>query len=373
MTRAELIYFDHNATTNLLPGVAEAMAEVMTSPLNSSSVHSFGRLGKKHLAAARTAISNLVAADDSYQVIFTSGGTESNNIALRGFTNGIVLTAPTEHVAVLNCVKSALLKVNENGQIDLNNLESLLSAIKHEGPVIVSVMTANNETGVIQNLSEIVSIAKHYGALVHSDACQYIGRLPFSLQDTALDLLTFSAHKMGGPQGVGALIFKKDLPLSAINFGGGQESRIRPGTHNLAGIVGFGKAAEQSKNFHSAFAQLSEIRDYIENAISKEVPKAKIIGIESPRLANTSNIIMPGVPGDVQVIFFDGKGIAVSAGSACSSGRTDLPHVQMAMGLNEETARCALRISLGINNTMQEAIRFVDAWLELYNNVNKKV
>lgn len=368
------VYFDNNSTHPVYPEVIAAMADVQKMPLNPSSVHAYGREGKRILEQARFQLASLVGADKHYQLLFTSGGTESNNLALRGMLGHAIVCAATEHVSVLNIASGALLKVSSEGVIDLEHLAMLLATLEQQqAKVILSVSIANNETGVIQPLSEILRLARKHQAILHVDACQYVGRKPFSMQDLDVDMLTVSAHKFGGPQGVGALVFNKNLPLQAISIGGGQEHRFRPGTHNLAAIHGLGVAAEIAPSRFADFAGLRHLRDHIEESICAIAPGAQVFGQQAERLENTLNIAMPGVKSETQLIFFDSRGFSLSAGSACSSGRSDLPHVQMAMGFDESLARAAIRISLGYQNTKAEAEAFIEAWKNLYYNTKEMV
>lgn len=363
------IYFDCNATAPMLPIVHEAMLDIMMHPYNPSSLHHYGRTAKHIIDTARNRVLDAMNADkDLYSVIFTSSGTESNNLALRGLEGYAVLCSAVEHASVLSVAKEGVIPVDQNGLINLPQLEQILANAR--APFLVSVQTANNETGVIQPIAEISNLVRQFGGLFHTDATQAFGKIPFSLADIKADMVTISGHKFGGPQGSAALVMRKDLPMHAIMSGGGQEYRYRPGTQNVAAIHGLGIAAATISNTLEAYQELSEIRDYIEKSIRKKTKDSIFFGEGGPRLPNTTSFTMPNVSSETQVIHFDIKGFSVSAGSACSSGRVDLPHVQMSMGYSEELSRTALRVSLGINNTMQEADMFIKAWRELYFNSN---
>ena len=362
-------YFDCNATAPILPIVQEAMIDVISEPHNPSSLHHYGRSAKSVLDTARTRILDSLDADPSlYSVIFTSSGTESNNLALRGLEGYKVLCSSVEHASVLSLANNGVIPVNKDGIIDVDMLEKCISSVQI--PFVVSIQAANNETGVIQPIHEISKIVKKYGGTFHTDATQAFAKIPFSIKESDIDMVTISGHKFGGPQGVAALVIRKDLPMHAIMFGGGQEYRYRPGTQNVAALHGLGIAAATIESTLAAYKDLSDIRDYIQNSILTISPESIVFGKDADRLPNTLSITMPNVSSETQVIHFDINGFAVSAGSACSAGRIDLPHVQMSMGYDEKTSRTAIRISLGINNTMQEAEAFMKAWKTLYSNSN---
>jgi cysteine desulfurase len=364
------VYFDHNATTGLLPVVQEAMCDLMGEPYNPSSTHSHGRKSRSLIDTARVRIKNAIAAGDEYEAVFTSSGTEANNLALKGLSGYKRVTSNVEHASILKVIGSGEIPVDAHGIIKLDALEEILATSQEQ--VLVSVQAANNETGVIQPLKEICRLVHLYEGLFHSDAVQAFGKIPLSLAEINADLITISAHKFGGPVGAAALIFKKNLPLQPIMIGGGQEMRLRPGTQNTIAIYGFGIAAEVATANLNEFAKLRFLSDYIEAEIAAISPHTVIFGKNAQRLPNTSSLTMPGVNNETQVIHFDINGFSLSAGSACSSGRIDLPYVQMAMGYEEEEARTAIRISLGMDNNKEQADRFILLWKELffknYNN-----
>lgn len=362
------VYLDHNATSPVDPRVVQVMLEAWEHPSNPSSIHKFGQKAKMMLEQAREQVLNTLDLGSDYQVIFTSSGTESNNMALRGLSHMQVVTSVIEHPSVLQVVGQGLIPVLENGVIDLIAMDEVLSTIPQ--PALVSVMYANNEIGVIQPIAEVIAIAKKYGALVHTDAVQMMGKMRFDWGATPPDLITISAHKFGGPQGAAALIYRKDTNLTPIMQGGGQEFRMRPGTHNLASIVGMGKACTLLPERINNYVAISKLRDYIEAKI-KEISKMSVIfGAAAERLPNTSSISMPGIKAETQVIHFDLAGIALSAGSACSSGRVGIPHVQAAMGYTMDEAGSAIRVSLGPDTTLSDADKFISAWSGLYNKTN---
>jgi cysteine desulfurase len=367
MHLSDYIYFDHNATAPVNPVVKKAMAEMGDEPLNASSIHAFGREAKKILEVARSNIAKAVGADEKYEVVFTATGTEANNIALKGFKDFEVITTTIEHPSVLQVVGQGLIPVDKNGIIDMSSLEKILKT----GKKLVSVIFANNEVGVIQPIKQIIELVHRYNGIIHSDATQAFGKIPFNISELDLDLITISAHKMGGPLGAAALVFKKNLPVNALMQGGGQEFRIRPGTQNLYAIHGFGIAAPLINL--NEYAKLAELRDYLESEIMQVCQDTVFFSKDVARLPNTSSFTMPNISNETQLIHFDTKGFAISAGSACSSGRVGLSTTQMSMGYSEEIAKTAIRISLGIGNTKQQIDKFVNCWKELYEKTNMKL
>ncbi|MDF3047630.1 MAG: cysteine desulfurase 2 [Candidatus Midichloriaceae bacterium] len=364
------IFFDNNATTPLLPAAKKVMFDVIDLPLNPSSMHAFGRSAKHILEDSRERVKQAVGADDEYQVIFTSSGTESNNLAIKGLRDFKVLTSEIEHASVISAVGQAIIPVNKDGVVNLAVLEEICARESGKQKFLVSIMSANNETGVIQPIRQAAEIVHRYGGLIHSDASQSFGKVDFNISELNLDMTTISSHKCGGPMGVAALVFRKNIPLAAMMFGGGQELRYRPGTQNLPAIRGFAIASEVAVNNLNNYAKLAEIRDYIQREIKSISPDPIVFGENADRLPNTLSIAMPNVSSETQVIHFDTNGFAISAGSACSSGRVDLPHVQIAMGYNESVARSSIRVSLGIDNNMEEAKLFVKVWGNLFTNSN---
>ncbi|MEO0391836.1 MAG: cysteine desulfurase family protein [Pseudomonadota bacterium] len=357
------VYLDHNATTPLKPTVAEAMAMAMGAPGNPSSIHSFGRAARKLVETARHQVAQAVNATPE-DVIFTSGATEADNAALRHTGMASVLTTATEHDAILQA-RDGLITVAVDGQglIDLAALDHALSAAPK--PALVSVMLANNETGVIQPLAEISALVRHHGAFLHCDAVQALGKIPIDIQALGIDLMSLSAHKCGGPSGVGALVATERLEPSKWQFGGGQEKRRRPGTENLIGIVGFGAAAAQAIDDMPHITGLGALRDGMEDKIKAGVPVIRVMGADAPRLPNTSNMVLPAVPAQTQVMALDLSGFAVSSGSACSSGRVDPSHVILAMTGDRDLSACALRISMGWDTKPADIDGFVAAYIRM--------
>lgn len=359
MTR--LAYLDYNAGAPARPEVVAAMAAALAEPGNPSSVHGPGRRARARLEAARQEVAALVGASAA-GVVFTSGGTEANNLVLKGLGAERVLVSAIEHASVREAVPQAeRVPVGADGRVDLDALERRLHG--DAGRALVSVMLANNETGVVQPVAEVARIAKAHGALVHCDAAQGPGRLAVDLVDLGVDALTLSAHKLGGPAGVGALVLADpDRTLAPLLCGGGQERRRRAGSENLAGIVGFGVAARLADG---EAVMAGELRDRLEAAALARVPGGVVVGSAEGRLPNTSCLALPGVPAQVQVMALDLAGVAVSAGSACSSGKVGESAVLKAMGLPPEIAGCAVRVSLGPASTAADVELFLAAWSDL--------
>jgi len=361
---AHPVYMDYNASAPVRPEAAAAVAEALAQVGNASSVHGFGRLARGRIETAREQVAALVGARPD-QVIFTSGGTEANNLALAGVGRPRILISAGEHDSVLQGAPGAEhIPLDRQGRIDLNALAGLLAADRR--PALVSVMLANNETGVIQPLAEVVALARAHGALVHSDAVQAAGKIPLDMTTLGVDLLSFSAHKLGGPQGVGALALAEGVALGPLMRGGGQERARRGGTENLAGIAGFGAAAEAAAGDLQGAARLSALRDRLEQGLRDLAPELRVFGAGALRLANTSCFAVPGLAGETQVMALDLAGVAVSAGSACSSGRVRASHVLRAMGASEEEAASAIRVSLGWRSEAGDVERFLEAWGALY-------
>lgn len=333
------------------------MAEAMAQPGNPSSLHMAGRRARELVERARRRLADrLDVAPD--RVIFTSGGTEANHLALTGF-GGLCLVSAVEHASVMEAVSSvAHIPVDHDGRIDLAALSDLL--VRHR-PRVTSVMFANNETGVIQPIVEAARLAHAHGCLFHCDAVQAFGKLPFSLADRDIDLLAVSAHKIGGPPGVGALILREGCEPRPLQRGGGQERRRRAGTENVPGIVGFGTALELATDW----AGVAELRAHLESRVCAAPFDAQIVGAATERLPSVTCIVTPGLAAETQLMALDLAGVAVSSGSACSSGKVGASHVLAAMGLAPDLARCAIRVSLGWSSTAEHVARFVQAWTEL--------
>ncbi|HEX9767900.1 MAG TPA: cysteine desulfurase family protein [Kiloniellales bacterium] len=362
-------YLDYNATAPIRASAAAAVSEALRLGGNPSSVHAFGRAARARLEDARESVAALVGARPE-QLVFTSGGTEANNLALAWARGGRVLVSAGEHSSVLEAAPEAeRIPLKGDGQVDLAVLERRLAETPR--PSLVSLMLANNETGVVQPLAEAVGLARAAGVPVHCDAVQAAGKMVLDVGALGVQLLSLSAHKIGGPAGVGALVIAGDLTLEPLLRGGGQERRRRAGTENLAGIAGFAAAAREAAGELSEFAKLAQLRNRIEAEITAVAPAARIFGVESPRLANTTCVAMPGVRAETQVMALDLAGVAVSAGAACSSGKVAPSHVLKAMGVGDALADGAIRVSLGWASVPEDVEQFLAAWAKLYDKTRR--
>ena len=350
------IYLDYNATAPMREAAIAAMTGALRQTGNASSVHRAGRQARRVLEEARETLAEHLGVSPR-GVIFTSGGTEANNMALRGLPGRTVLASAVEHPSVLKGPVDQVIPVDGNGIIDLHALELHLKG----GPALVSVMLANNETGVVQPIDAVVELAHRHGALVHVDAVQALGKMRIK---TGADLLSFSAHKIGGPQGVGALVLNDpDLDLKAHCTGGGQEHWHRAGTENIAGVAGFAAAIKDLGDIDSEAARLAGMRDRIEAAL----PGIKF-GSAVRRLPNTSCLAIPGHSAQTLLMALDLEAVAVSAGSACSSGKLSPSGVLLAMG-ETDLAGSAIRISLGWGTSDDE----IDQFIERFTRVTDKL
>ncbi|MCA0247415.1 MAG: cysteine desulfurase [Proteobacteria bacterium] len=362
---AAFAYLDHNATSPLRPAAFESMVEVLRAGGNPSSVHAAGRKARAAVETARRQVAALVGALPG-EIVFTSGGTEANNLALSGAGRRRVLVSAVEHDSVLRAVPGAeIVGVDGNGVVDLAALERALGASAGE-PALVSVMLVNNETGVLQPIADVVRLARAAGALVHCDAVQAAGKVPVEVHGLGVDYLSLSAHKLGGPTGVGALMVRDGAPFATDRRGGGQESNRRAGTENVAGIAGFGVAAQEAAD---GGRDLAGWRDRIELSLVQIAPQTRVFGAGAARVGNTSCLSMPGVPAETQVMALDLAGVCIGAGAACSSGKVQRSAVLAAMGVPVEEAGSAIRISLGWNTELADIERLIAAWRDLYIRV----
>ncbi|MCC7427072.1 MAG: cysteine desulfurase [Alphaproteobacteria bacterium] len=373
MNASSAIYLDHNASAPLRPEARAAVIAALSLDANPSSVHGPGRTARKALEAAREAIADLFEAPAA-GLVFTSGGTEANALALHGLGPALgrrVVVGATEHPSVLQAVAGAtILPVDGRGLPDPAALAATLAADPR--PALVSVMLANNETGVIAPIPELAAIAAAHGALFHTDAAQAAGRIPLSFRTLGVDALTLSAHKLGGPLGAGALLLREGLHLPALLRGGGQERGRRGGTEPLPAILGFAAAAAAAlAGMDGRMAQLAAWRDALEAEALRLVPGARVLGGGAARLPNTSCLAMPGVPAATQVMAFDLAGIAVSAGSACSSGKVAASHALLAMGAGAAAGE-AIRVSFGWTSRAHDVTSFLDAWAALWRRVGPR-
>ncbi len=357
------VYLDYNATARIRPQVIDLVTKVMGEVGNASSVHSFGRNAHKYVEDARAQVAALVNVRRA-QVIFNSGATEGLNTILCGYKDKRVLISAIEHPAVLESAPQAeKIPVTPDGIIDLEAFKTMLT--DGDPPALVAVMLVNSEIGVIQPVKEIAALAHDAGALVLCDAVQAAGRIPVDFKGLDVDFMVLSGHKMAGPQGVGALVFREGLQLPKFMCGGGQESRQRAGTHNTAGIAGMGLAAQLAAENLPAYGEITKLRDALESEIRAITNRAVIYGENAPRVGNTSNIGLTGVSAQTQLMNLDLEGFAVSSGSACSSGAWKTSHVLTAMGADEEAAKSALRISLGWATTSAEIDAFIGAYKKM--------
>lgn len=361
------IYFDNNATTPLLPEVFAAMQPYLLGSFgNASSIHQQGQQARAAVEAAREQVAGLLGARAS-EIVFTSGGTEGDNLALFGLAGaGLVgagdhvISSTIEHHAVLNSCKrleemGVAVTYVSCGADGVVRPEAVRAALRRETRLI-SVMMANNESGALQPVEEIGEIARAADVYFHTDAVQAAGKVEIDVERIGCDLLTVAAHKMHGPQGVGALFVRRGTLLRPLLVGGSHERGRRAGTENLAGIVGFGKAAEMAAEWFAAGGaeRMGALRDRLEQGILAAVAGARVNSSAARRVPNTSNIVFDGIEGEGFVIAMDLKGVSVSTGAACSSGAIEASHVLTAMGLTDEEARGAIRFSLGKQNTAEE-------------------
>ncbi|MCU0723299.1 MAG: cysteine desulfurase NifS [Planctomycetes bacterium] len=376
------VYLDHNATTPVLPAVVEAMLPFFTESFgNASSLHAFGQEANKAVQEARERVAALVNADPS-EILFLSGGTEADNLAVLGTLEARaakgrhLVTSAVEHPAVLETCRHAektgaeltVLPVDAFGAADP---EAARAAIR-PGTVLVSVMAANNEVGTLQPVAEIGAACREKGVAFHTDAVQALGKVPVDVRAWNADLASFSAHKIGGPKGVGALVVRKGCRLGTQIHGGHQERGRRAGTTNVAGIVGFGKAAELAlQGLDARAARLRGLRDRLQRAIEERIPRARLNGHPERRLPNTLNLRFDWVEGEAMLLNLDFQGIAVSTGSACASGSLEPSHVLTAMGVPPAEAQGALRFSLGEENTEAEMDATAEALAEIVKRLRE--
>jgi cysteine desulfurase len=361
----KLVYLDNNATTAVAPEVLAAMTPFLTERYgNPSSMHTFGGKIRKNIDRSREAVCDLLGANDPSEIIFTSCGTESDNTAIIGTIRSYpekkhIITTKVEHPAVLSFVRYletqgyrlTYLDVDEGGMLDLNELKS---AIDHD-TVLISIMHANNETGVIFPVEEIAEIARMRNVVFHTDAVQSVGKIPFKLNQIPIDLLSLSGHKLHAPKGIGALYVRKGTRFSPFLIGGHQELNRRGGTENVASIVGLSIACELAKkNLEDENTRVKGLRDKLENAIVEKIPNVRVNGNKEPRLPNTTNIGFEFIEGESILLKLDEKGVATSSGSACTSGSLMPSHVLRAMGIPFTFIQGSIRFSLSCYNREEE-------------------
>jgi cysteine desulfurase len=376
------VYLDWNATTPLRPEAHEAMAAAWDLVGNPSSVHAEGRASRRLVEDARAVIAEAVGAD-ARNVVFTSGGTEANSLALTpglrrnsGLPINRLVVSAIEHASVLTGGRFPpgaieILGVDRSGVVDLNHLREILA----DGPpALVSVMAANNETGALQPVAEVADIVHGTGGLLHVDAVQAVGKVSFDIKEVNADLISLSAHKIGGPKGVGALVLAAGLNgLEAAIRGGGQEKGRRAGTENVPGIVGFGAAVKAAMaSLDVDIGRVENLRKRLETGL-RQTPGVFVFSENAPRLPNTTLFTVPGLTAETAVIGFDLEGIAVSSGSACSSGKVQPSHVLEAMGFAPEPAKGAVRLSLGWSTTEADIDCCLEAWRKLASALLKGI
>jgi cysteine desulfurase len=370
MAMTERIYLDWNATAPLRREARAAALAALDVLGNPSSVHGEGRATRRVIEQAREQVAALLGAEPR-NVVFTSGGTEANMLAL--VPTGVrerLLTSAIEHPSVLAggrfpAANIERLPVTGDGRIDLAALEQRLAALGDRA--LVSVMAANNETGVIQPVAQAARLVHAAGALLHVDAVQAAGRIGWDISTMGADLVTLSAHKIGGPKGVGALIGRTGMDVSKpLITGGGQERGMRAGTENVAGIAGFGAAATAARaSLAAEAARTAALRERLETGLQAASSQVVVFGLAAERLPNTTLFAAPGMKAETAVIAFDLEGVAISAGAACSSGKVQPSHVLAAMGVPPQLARAAVRVSLGPTTTESDVDRFIEAWIKL--------
>jgi cysteine desulfurase len=380
---AERAYLDWNATAPLRAEAKAALVAALELCGNPSSVHGEGRAARRVIETAREQVAKLVGADPA-DVVFTSGGTEANALALTPFVMRAGRKAPLDRLLVSAIEHPSVrsggrfpagavsdIPVTPQGVVDLAALKAMLAK---GGPALVSIMLANNETGVIQQVAEAAEIVHAAGGVLHVDAVQGPGRMPINLASLGADLLTLSAHKLGGPKGVGALVRAPGIHISeALIKGGGQERGARAGTENVAGNAGFGAAAEAAlRSLQADVACMQGLRDRLEADLRAATPDVVIFGDGAERLPNTSLFALPGIKAETAVIAFDLEGVALSSGAACSSGKVAPSHVLAAMGVARGLTEGAIRVSLGPATTEADLERFQNAWKKLSKSLGKE-
>ena len=379
-----LIYLDHNATTPIDPRALESMIPYMSEHYgNPSSIHSYGSRAKAALDESRERVSDLVSAKPN-EIVFTSGGSESNNYAIVGAASALIdkgnhlITTAIEHASILETFgflanhgfKVTLLGVNEHGIIDMDELRESIT----DETILVSVMLANNETGVVMPIKEIAAIAKEKGVVFHTDAVQALGKMEINFNDISVDMLSISSHKIYGPKGVGAICVRNGLRIDPLIHGGGQERGRRSGTENVGGIVGFGKACEIIKEEvrgQKVEVNVNEFRDKLFRGILDKIDGVTLNGHPEKRLSNTLNLSFEDVEGESLVMSLDLEGIAVSTGSACSEGNVDPSHVLLAMGLSKQQASSSIRFSFGRFNEERDVDRVLEVLPEIVGRIRQ--
>ncbi|MFH2011485.1 MAG: cysteine desulfurase NifS [Pseudomonadota bacterium] len=374
------IYMDHNATTPLHPEALDAMLPFFNDDFgNPSSIHWAGRGVKKYVNEAREQVASLLNADPS-EITFTGGGSESDNLAIKGAAYALkkkgdhIITTQVEHPAVLNTCeyleksgyKVTYLHVDHEGLINLDELKDSITS----NTVLISIMYSNNETGTLFPIKEVGEIAADKGILFHTDAVQAAGKVPIDIKDLKVDLLSISGHKLYGPKGIGSLYVKKGTPLVPLIHGGHQEGGRRAGTENIPSIVGLGKSCEiAARDMESQIKTITELRDKLHEGIINKLDYIKLNGHPAKRIPNTLNLSFEFIEGEALLLNLDLEGVAVSSGSACTSGSLKPSHVLTAMGITPEIAQSSLRFSLGRNNTEEDVEYVLNVLPEIVNRL----
>lgn len=357
------IYLDYNATTPVKPDVRNAMTEALAMPSNASSIHRFGQEARRKIEQARGEVATLIGAKPG-EILFTSGATEANNATMRNLGVERILISAIEHPSIREAAEAETIPVDRSGRVDLDALARMLADNRRR--TLVSIMLVNNETGVIQPIAEAAKIVRARGALMHSDAAQAPGRIAIDVNALGVDLLTLAGHKMGGPQGIGALYIRDGLDIVPLQRGGGQESRRRAGTENVASIVGFGVAARLAADSLRDAPRLAALRDTMEARLASLCNTLAIYGADAPRVCNTACFGAAGLSAETLLIALDLAGIAISSGAACSSGAVQPSRILRAMGVEENAAREAIRVSLGWGTVPEDIDRLVESWGMVY-------
>ena len=376
------VYLDYSATTPAAPEVVEAMLPYFTETFgNPSSIHQYGRQARKAVEEARATLDRLLGVSES-EVIFVSGGTEADNLAVKGVAlanqhrGKHIITSRVEHKAVLNSCKTlekmgfevTYLSVDRYGRVNPDQVREHL----RRDTILISIIYANNEVGTINPMKEIGAIAREAGVPFHSDAVQAFGKIPVSVQEAGIDLLSFSSHKIYGPKGVGALYVRRGTPLWPLQHGGGHEKGRRAGTENVPAIVGLAAAAALAfQNMDEEARRIGELRDYFWQRIQAEIPEAVLNGHPTQRLYHNVHVSFPGCDSDTLLVALDMAGIAASSGSACDSGVVEPSHVLQAMGTSREVGRSALRFTLGRSTTREDLDYTVERLREIVERTRK--
>lgn len=374
------IYLDNNATTHVLPGVKEAVCDAMTFSVgNPSSVHQLGAAARRALEANREIVAEFIDAPPE-KVIFVSGGTEANNTVISSFgrkcSAGRLVISSIEHSSVLqaaNAMERAgiavdYVSVDSNGQVDPAGLEDML----RKPADLVSIQWVNSETGVIQAIPELLEVCRERGIPFHTDAAQAVGKIPVSIEDTPVDFLTFTGHKLHAPAGIGAIYVSNPGCLHSIMYGGDHEFGKRPGTENMIGIAGLATAiAIRKKKFEDAVTHMRNLRDHFERRLLERIPDVIVNGARASRVCNTSNIRFPGIDGQALVAQLDRLGLCCSQTSACMAHKPQPSHVLRAMGLSENEAFSSVRFSFSVLNTIEEVERAIDLIQSIYSRLKK--